>query len=91
MPTEERDNFLNCYHNFLKGFINDDENVANMQLLDILTVVDPTAASLSLQIQFQNEENYANFSEQVFPVVQKLLDVQLPNKYAYFHTLLKRI
>ncbi|MFT6204321.1 MAG: hypothetical protein ACI9V1_001828 [Spirosomataceae bacterium] len=91
MPLEERDNFLNCYKAALLDFINDHEGVSEIQLLDILTVIDPTAASLSLQIQFKTEEEYADFSETAFPVVQKLLNIQLPNKYAYFHTLLKRI
>lgn len=91
MPLEERQTFLNCYYNTLFEFMKESESVTEIHLLDILTVVDETAASFSLQVAFNHEEKYKNFSETEFPVILKLLNVQLPGKFGYFHTLLKRI
>ena len=91
VPVEERTTFLDYYRSFISEFIEEQESVSEIHFLDILTVIDPSAASFSLQIHFKTEANFEVFAESVFPVILKLLNVQLPNKYAYFHTLLKRI
>ncbi len=91
MPLEERNTFLTCYKNTLLNFINESEATLEHHLLDILTVVDETAASFSLQILFGSEENYITFSEAEFPALLKLLNGPLAGKFGYFHTLLKRI
>lgn len=91
MPLEEREIFLQCYRSALFELMNESELVAEIHLLDILTVVDETAASLSLQVLFDSEENYLTFSETIFPIALKLLNVPLAGKFGYFHTLLKRV
>lgn len=88
---EDGEDFIELYQKKLSPILGSSDFATEFALLEMTTQIDPSAASFSLQIKFEDEKMYAEFSALDFSPILELLTNEFPQRYAYFHTLLRYI
>ncbi len=91
LVKEQGSRFTTLYNESLLWILEDSKYTHSAALLAMATEIDPTAATFSLQVTFASETDYMAFSEKHFPEIIKVLNIEFPQQYAYFHTLLRYI
>lgn len=91
MDTQIAPSWLLLFNASAKAIIEAHDQVHSHNLLELLTEIDPTTATYSLQVRFTELAAYEEFDVTVFPEILSVLNSGFLNKYGQFSTVLQDV
>lgn len=87
----ESKNWFNFFKESISPTLSNSDFVHSFRLLKMLTEIDPSGVTYSVQLDFLNESDFENFNEKEFVKINAEMNALFNNQFAFFATLLKEV